>query len=153
MTRAFLFSMLLAMTLMAACKDEQFDKNSYIELKKDPCFGFCPVYTFRVDGTGKAIFDGQQNVDKYGQWVRQLSKEETASLFNAFAEADFWSFKDEYTDQVSDLPTVWITFSNQGRTKQVKDYFGAPSTLKDLEALVEAIAESNTDWQQTGNTD
>lgn len=148
MIRFFAFLFFVAMTALPACKDQEYDQSTYIELKKDPCFGFCPVYSFRVDGSGKATFDGIRNVDKQGRWERQLGKEETAALFNAFLEADFWSFDDEYTGEVSDLPTTWITFSHEGRTKQVKDYFGAPAKLKELEALVEEIAESTTGWQQ-----
>ena len=141
------------MAALPACNHETFDESTYIELKKDPCFGFCPVYSFRVDGSGKATFDGLRNVDKQGHWERHLDKEEVAALFNAFLDADFWSFDDEYTDQVSDLATIWITFSHQGRTKQIKDYFGAPAKLKELEALVEEIAESTSGWQQVTPTE
>ncbi|RME13233.1 MAG: hypothetical protein D6816_00085 [Bacteroidetes bacterium] len=153
MTRLFFFLFFVAMAALPACNHVDYDESTYVELKKDPCFGFCPVYTFRVDGSGKATFEGIRNVDKQGHWERQLPKEEVAALFNAFLEADFWSFEDEYTDQVSDLPTVWVTFSHKGQTKQVKDYFGAPPKLKELEALVEEIAESTTGWQQVTSSE
>ena len=149
-TRFFSLLLFLAMAILPACREVNFDENTYIELKKDPCFGFCPVYSFRIDGSGKATFDGVRNVEKTGHWEKQLEKEEVATLFNAFLASDFWNFQDEYTGQVADLPTVWITFSHQGQTKKIKDYYGAPAELKKLEALVEEIAESNTGWQQAG---
>ncbi|GIV30789.1 MAG: hypothetical protein KatS3mg029_0140 [Saprospiraceae bacterium] len=138
----------LLLLALSACKQETFDANSFIELKKDPCFGFCPVYEFRIDGTGQAIFKGIRNVEKTGTWKRQLDPEATRKLFQSFIDADVWQFEDEYAGEVSDMPTIWLTFSHQGRTKRIMDYFGAPAKLKELEALVEAIAESQEGWEQ-----
>lgn len=146
----FLFS--VAMGIFSGCKQEAYDESTYLELRKDPCFGLCPVYTFKVDGSGQAHFHGLRNVDKLGHWKRQLTQEEVEALFNAFLKADFWSFSNEYTGEVADLPTTWITFSHNGNTKQIKDYYGAPKKLKELEALVEEIAESSTGWQQSNES-
>lgn len=134
--------------LMVACTTKKYDASSFIKMEKDPCFGYCPVYIFKIDGTGKASFTGERNVEKQGDWSRTLTPEETSALFQAFENSDFWAFEDEYTDSVTDLPTTWITFSHRGQAKTIKDYYGAPETLKNLEKLVEDIAETGDDWVQ-----
>jgi hypothetical protein len=119
----------------------------YIELKKDPCFGFCPVYKIKITGDGKAVYNGKKNVEKEGVWYRTLSAEQTKALFKAFEEADYWSFRDEYTAQVTDLPTTWTTFSLGEKNKTIKDYYGAPKELKALEEMVAQIAEEEDGWK------
>jgi uncharacterized protein DUF6438 len=141
---------LLALSfLMVACGTKKYDATSFIEMKKDPCFGYCPVYVFKIDGTGHATFSGERNVEKEGNWTRTLSPEETQVLFQTFENANFWDFEEEYTDSVTDLPTTWITFSHLGQTKTIKDYYGAPEALKTLEKLVEDIAETSDGWEQS----
>lgn len=144
-----LFTLFSLVLLVTACNPYQYDAASYIEFKKDPCFGFCPVYTFKVYGSGNATFHGDRNVTKEGDWTRTLSPEETNALFSAFEKSDFSGFQDEYTAQVTDLPTTWITFVHAGINKTIKDYYGAPEALKELEKLVEAIAETDEGWIKT----
>ncbi len=134
--------------LLTACNPYHFDGTTAIQLKKDPCFGVCPVYTFTLDGTGKASFNGVRNVSKLGSWKRQLTPEATNSLFEAFERSNFQQFQDEYTSQVTDLPTTWVTYKTASFEKTIKDYFGAPEALKNLEKMVETIAEEDKDWIQ-----
>ncbi len=132
-----------------ACGDKKYNANSFIEIKKDPCFGYCPVYSFSIDGTGYAKFNGKRNVEKIGEWTRTLPPEETSLLFQSFETSKFWDFEEEYTGSVTDMPTTWITFSHQGKTKTIKDYYGAPEALKNLEKMVEDIAETGDSWEQS----
>ena len=135
--------------LFAACDPYHYGESTFIELKKDPCFGVCPVYSFKLDGKGNASFTGTRNVPKQGNWTRILSPEATNSLFKAFEQSNFAQFQDEYTAQVTDLPTTWVTFNNGVINKTIKDYYGSPEALKNLEKLVETIAEEDTGWIQT----
>ncbi|MCC6723875.1 MAG: hypothetical protein IT258_05155 [Saprospiraceae bacterium] len=135
-------------TLFAACNPHHFDANTFIHFKKDPCFGVCPVYSFKVDGTGKATFNGVRNTAKIGTWNRQLTPEATNALFEAFEASNFEQFKDTYTAQVTDLPTTWVTYKTAAFEKTIKDYYGAPLLLKQLEKMVETIAEEETDWKR-----
>ncbi len=142
-----LFFLMLA-SLFSACDPYHFDETSAIRLKKDPCFGVCPVYTFTVDGKGKATFSGVRNISKVGSWTRQLTPEATNELFMAFEASNFTQFQDAYTAQVTDLPTTWITYKTASIDKTIKDYYGAPEALKNLEKMVETIAEEDTEWKQ-----
>ncbi len=142
--------LLAVVVSFTACDPYQFEETVMIELKKDPCFGVCPVYSFKVDGKGKASFEGTRNVAKQGQWTRQLSPAATNLLFSAFEKSEFSAFQDEYTAQVTDLPTTWVTYNNGSISKTIKDYYGSPEALKNLEKLVETIAEEDTEWVKTG---
>lgn len=139
----FLFALALGLT---SCDPYQFDQSSSIELKKDPCFGVCPVYSFKMDGKGQASFEGSRNVSKLGKYTRQLSPDETNAVFTAFEQANFSAFQDEYTAHVTDLPTTWLSYKNGTVAKTVKDYYGSPEALKNLEKMVEKLAEEDTDW-------
>ncbi len=147
-----IFYLLVVTVLFVACDPYHFEETVFIELKKDPCFGTCPVYSFRVDGKGNATFSGIRNVSKQGDWTRQLSPTITNELFMAFENGKFSDFQGEYTAQVTDLPTTWITYNNGVIDKTIKDYYGSPEALKNLEKLVETIAEEDTDWVKMGET-
>ena len=142
----------LLVLLVSSCElakvGYQYGPAEFIELKKDPCFGFCPVYTIKITGEGKATFNGLRNVKKEGVWYQTLSPEATTGLFSAFEKAGYWNFKDEYTAQVTDLPTTWTTFKAKGKTKTIKNYYGAPDELKALEEMVAKIAESEEGWKK-----
>ncbi|MEZ4932349.1 MAG: DUF6438 domain-containing protein [Saprospiraceae bacterium] len=145
------YSLFALVLLVASCEPPDpylYDATATIELKKDPCFGFCPVYSIKIDGKGNATYDGQKNVEKVGTWYQTLSPEETNDLFDAFENADFWQFENEYTAQVTDLPTTWVTFILDEKNKTIKDYYGAPEGLKKLESMVEAIVENEENWSQ-----
>lgn len=125
-----------------------YEETSTIMLKKDPCFGFCPVYTIEINGQGKIVYNGIRNVPKEGTWYQVISVEQTNGLFAAFEEAGFWEFEDEYTAQVTDLPTTWTTLVIGEKRKTIKDYYGAPEKLKALEQMIAEIAESEEGWKR-----
>lgn len=146
-----LLPLLLLTLLFAACETDPYvyEASTFVELKKDPCFGACPVYAFKIDGKGNATFNGLRFVGKEGDWHQKFSPEVTNELFKTFEAADFWQFEDEYTATVTDLPTTWLTLQLGEKSKTIKDYFGAPPELKELEAKVEAIAETDDGWVKT----
>jgi ankyrin repeat protein len=48
--------------------------------------------------------------------------------------------RDEYTARVTDLPTVITILTRGSRTKTVKDYFGAPPALKEIEQRIDDVS-------------
>ncbi len=142
-----LFALFALALLAVACEPYKYNESSTITMKKDPCYGTCPVYTFKVDGKGNAKFHGESFVTKEGAWTRHLSPVATNSLFDSFIAGNFADFADNYSDPyITDLPTTWLTFIHGSTNKTVKDYFGAPDALKELESLVEAISETDEGW-------
>lgn len=140
---AFLF---FAVLFLISCESNPY-ANSVIEMNTTPCFGACPEYDITINGTGLATYNGKRYAPRAGNFTKQLTAEETKTLFDAFVAADFFAFEDEYTSTISDLPTTFISFSHEGQTKKIKDYYGAPDKLDDLENRVEAIGKSEG-WEK-----
>lgn len=113
-----------------------------IELKRTPCYGFCPVYTLKIDKNGKGLFDGVENVEKIGSFSFSLSYDELVELDNAFLQIDFYQLRNIYDAQVSDLPTTYITYNKDGNRKKIMDYYGAPEELRTLENRIQTLVFS-----------
>jgi len=145
------FYALIIFLFFHSCTEEKYTygTSDLIEMEKEPCFGYCPVYTFTINGVGEAKFNGIRNVEKKGEWTKSFSIEETNELFLAFSNSSFWDWKDEYTAQVTDLPTIWVSFKLGEKQKKIKDYYGAPAELKELEKILELMAEAEENWNKT----
>ena len=118
------------------------DEDLLIELKRTPCYGFCPVYTVKIDKSGKGLFEGVENVDNIGRFSFSISQEELMGLENAFLEVDFYQLRNIYEREVSDLPTTYITYNKEGNRKKIMDYYGAPEELRSLENRIETLVLS-----------
>lgn len=120
-------------------------------MEKTACFGRCPVYTLTINGaTHKATYVGTQNVDKTGTHQKDISDETLKSLKDAFDKAKFMEMKDEYNKpQVTDLPSTYVSYTDAGKTKKIRDRYEAPVELKNLEKLLEEIGNSEG-WTKTG---
>jgi len=110
-----------------------------IEMEKTPCYGYCPVYTLKIDQAGNGIFKGVENTDHVGLFTFRLKKEEIAGLRSAFEQAGFFELKDRYHEHVTDLPTTYLSYRFDGKEKKIMDYYGAPQELKDLEKQIETL--------------
>jgi hypothetical protein len=147
-------NILLALLLIisTSCKTGKHNKpeTAHFELRKTPCFGTCPEFTMTFDLSGKALYTGLTNVTKKGDYSKTFKPEEVRKAIDAFEAANFWGFNDKYVDQgVSDMPSTYIYFEHNGRTKRIEDQFNSPKELKALERLLEDMANSEG-WQQTG---
>lgn len=114
-------------------------------LQRTACFGKCPVFLLTIDGkTNKATYKGDMNTEKTGTYEKNISDEELGSLVSAFDKADFFGMQDEYNkSQVMDVPSTYISYSVNGKTKKIKDRWEAPSSLKALEKLLDDVAGSD----------
>ena len=128
---------------------DELTAESVIKMKTGPCFGTCPVYTFTLNGLGEATYEGQRFVKKEGTWKKEFTTEETKALFVEFQKLDFFGYDDEYTANVTDLPTTWLTYTHDGRTKTIRCYYDVPKELQELIAKVDEA--SNTErWTLVG---
>ena len=107
-----------------------------IELEKTACYGQCPVYTIKIDEDGRGLFAGVENVKHNGLYSFRLSRGEMDALNAAFDSIGFFGLNDRYYDNVTDLPTTYLTYRSNGREKKIMDYHGAPRELKDLERRI-----------------
>ena len=106
-----------------------------ISLEKTACFGRCPVFKIIIYSNGEALYNGQKFVKKVGEYDLKVSKREIDKILSKAKKIGFNNLKNEYSERITDLPTTYIMINN----KKIKDYYGAPSKLKDLEKMIENI--------------
>tara|TARA_Y100000994_G_C15593209_1_gene401481 strand:- start:247 stop:687 length:441 start_codon:yes stop_codon:yes gene_type:complete len=106
-----------------------------ISLEKTACFGRCPVFKIIIYNNGEALYNGQKFVKKVGEYDLKVSKREIDKILSKAKKIGFNNLKNEYSERITDLPTTYIMINN----KKIKDYYGAPSKLKDLEKMIENI--------------
>jgi hypothetical protein len=112
--------------------------------RKTPCFGTCAAFTLTVNGSSNSVtYKGDLNVEKIGNYEKNISDDELTKLVNAFDKKKFFEFKDGYKTPATDIPSKLITYSINGKTKKVEDQQNAPAELKELEKLLDEIADSN----------
>ena len=146
----FLLAAFLLFTASKCKKDgdqsSKFSAADRIEMSKTACFGGCPVFEFTLTGAGQATYNGIRFTEKEGKFTRNFERAITDSLFHAFLEANFWDFDDEYTAEVTDLPTTFLTLTHGDRNKRIKMYYEVPEALRELEKKVDELANAK-DWE------
>jgi hypothetical protein len=124
-------------------------KTVTITYQRGVCFGKCPAFLLTINGEKNiATYKGEMNVDKIGEYERPVSEQEIKTLMEAFDKYHFFELKDEYTSASTDHPTVYTTYTSKGKTKKIRDTYGAPEDLKAIEKLLEDFANSEG-WKKT----
>ena len=132
-----------------------------IELSRSACFGPCPDYAVRIDGSGGILFstrgpslEGAAEVHREfnsdvgvllpGTHRGRIDRAALDALIARFREARFFSLRPDYTASVTDNPTYRLRFSSGGRTWTVTDYVGRtagmPAVVTALEDEVDRVA-------------
>lgn len=124
------------------CSKNKYDytPETSIEMSKTGCFGQCPVYTFKLSGDGMASYNGRRFVELEGEHSRQYAADTTNAVFKQLVEMDLFQYQNEYTDNVTDLPTTYIVFTHEGRTKKMKLYYGFPEELDQMMTQLQEVA-------------
>ena len=125
-----------------------YNKDSYIKVKTTGCYGTCPIYEFQINGDGSASYVGERFVAVKGERKKDFGFKETLAIFETFNSADFWSFEDEYSENITDLPTTFLTYSHGGNTKTIRLYYGFPKKLEELSGIIKRYANSEG-WVKT----
>lgn len=161
MTQLKVMGVLVVMALLAACSMTESTAEptgaeppaadapavETITLERQPCFGFCPVYTLTIHGDGRVEFNGQQNVEAMGEQTATIDPAAVQALADEMDAAGYFTWNDAYmTQDVTDLPYVIssITLSD-GTTKRIEHYhgdFSAPEMLTALEDQIDAVADT-----------
>ncbi len=122
-----------------------------IQLRTTGCRGKCPVYKIDIYDNGLVRYFGSENVPRIGEYSKKISKSDVRNLKQAFLDAKFFDLENEYTERVTDLDTKYLSFHYKGQTKTIRHYLGGPQELKNLENLVESIANSDDGWEKSKN--
>ena len=136
-------SLLLLITALISCgtKKALIGDNFSVTMDKGSCFGSCPVYSLNINNKGYALYEGERFTDKIGKHGMQLPSQKFESIASAFASADMASFDDNYPSSIADLPSTTIAYVNNTLTKRVTGKEERPQKLKDLQAMLEEVAQ------------
>jgi hypothetical protein len=123
-------------------------KTIVISYEKSVCFGKCPAFTMTILGEkNKIMYKGDSNVDKLGNYEKDISDEDLIRLAEAFEKYKFFELNDEYNGPMTDLPSRYVSYSFNGKSKKIRDRHNAPAELRELEKLLDAIADSEG-WEK-----
>jgi hypothetical protein len=134
--------LLTAATCRPITEDNLDNMTKRVEMKKEPCFGDCPVFTLTIYEGGLATYEGERFTDRIGLFSKQLNDGAYNHIIEAFDKANYWQFQSVYRAQVPDLPTVTITYHKDGQSKSVKGKDGRPDAVIELETMLDGIANS-----------
>ena len=146
MKKLIFITVLIVFYSCAATKNYTQD-DILFSMKKSSCYGPCPVYEMKIYKNGFVKLTAEEHLDLKGEFYTKLPGSKVKTLVSKFNEAGFFEMKNHYISITKDLPTTWVYFSNEGRQKRIKDYDGAPESLKDLEKEVSSLLESE-DWKK-----
>ena len=143
----FVFCICLLFACSTTKTPEELTTNDIrLSLKKEGCFGSCPVYTLNVYDGGYCEFIGLENCYKIGKHSLQLTKEKYKSLYAEFKSADLFQFQDYYESNIPDLPSITISYFEKDTSKTIVGKRERPEIIHKLQFLLEEIAESKTGW-------
>ena len=106
-----------------------------------------PEYSIELFSNRQMYLTASKNLDKQGKYMRVLPEKEFNQIIDAFVSSKFFSFKDEYTSDTTDLPTRFIYFSHDGKEKKIRDYYDAPQEIKELELLMQSFLD-RVGWEK-----
>ena len=140
MTRRALIGVVSLLLLPTAGAAQTVPHDFLVTMRRTSCFGTCPVYEVSIDAGGKVTYRGDQFVRVEGRMTANISRAEVAALAAQVDRIAFFSMKNHYDGAITDLPTTFVTVRRNGRTKRIEDYFGAPDSLREFEALIDTTA-------------
>lgn len=117
-----------------------------ISLRRTPCFGRCPDYTFTVKVDGSVEYEGRTHATPAGKLTGKTDRWRFHNVARLIDEVGFFCFADKYAAPVTDNPTVFVTVTMGGRTKTVENYANAgPQVLWAIEQLIDDM-KRDTAW-------
>jgi hypothetical protein len=136
------FLLLIALASSAAAQTRTIPSDTVIRLQRTSCLGTCPAYTVTIDAGGVVTYEGDSHVRVVGRQTSRIAPASLTRLLEVAERIRFFGLRDTYEESITDLPTTYVTITAGGRTKKIKDYYGAPAGLKELEDAIDAAART-----------
>lgn len=112
-------------------------------IERTGCYGWCPIYKLTVFRDGLVEYEGKEYVKTRGKATGHLTPEQLGALDVLFQQNRYVDLRDEYVDySVTDMPSVFTSYSVGGKVKVIKHYLGdfdAPKALTEIEEGIERI--------------
>jgi len=117
-------------------------------LKKTPCYGRCPVFSFKIYSSGFVDYYGKANTEMEGLYSGKLTDENVAIVLKKIEKINFFELNNIYDTNVTDFPSVNVYANKDGKKKQIIDRQGGPKDLKELEALLDEMIKT-VKWKKS----
>jgi hypothetical protein len=114
-------------------------------LELTPCYGTCPTYKVNIFENDSLVYEGIKFVAKEGNISKRLPQGTVSQLVDKFRGANFFKFQNQYTSNITDFPTTYISFTDNGVTKKIMDYYKAPESLRQLEKLISDLVNDEVE--------
>ena len=138
--------------LIISCYQNQIISNNIqqisplISMQRTACYGTCPQYTITIYNDGLIRYEGKMFVDKQGCFYSKVSQEMIDKIILKLHEINFFSFKNEYSALMTDVPSVILEVNINVQNHKVIDRFNGPKELKEIQNFIDFISNSITDW-------
>ena len=131
-----------------------------IILRREGCFGTCPIYSIYIKGTGEVLFTGERFVEKVGEYVNTISREKVLQIYRFAQKIEFFEMKGEYkrgdsfeldengmvqsyTTVITCIGSHSVEINIDGKSKKVSfNNEFAPKTVLRLASLIDRSCDS-----------
>jgi hypothetical protein len=122
-----------------------------IHLRRDPCFGTCPMYDATFYRGGKARYHGIRFVEREGNFQGEVTVQDYGRLSYLLDRLEFMTLPDSFSVPYTDLPGATMAVARRpGGIKAVHDYgYVGPVELWTVREVFDGIA-ARIQWQKTG---
>ena len=119
-------------------------------IKREGCFGRCPVYEARLYSDGRAVYIGVEYVDRIGQFEATAEREAISVLFDEARRIGYFSLPGQFPvdgRSIPDLPSTSTQLHFKGSVKEIVNNHDGPRDLRRFETLMDGFFES-LDWRR-----
>lgn len=120
-----------------------------IYLRREPCFGTCPMYDATLYRGGRARYTGTRFVERVGAYRGEVTLEDYGRIAYLMDRLGFMALPDSFAARYTDLPGATMAVSRRpGGTKAVHDYgYVGPVELWSLMQVFDGIVE-RIQWEK-----
>jgi len=118
-----------------------------VEISLHRSFGYCmgcPAYSVEIQGDGSFTFEGIHPASIAGTFRGRISPRLLHALVEQFRTADYFSLRDRYAMNATDLETVRVSLAVDGKTKTVLDYGGLQVGMPEVVVLLQNAIDEAT---------
>ena len=121
-----------------------------IFLRRDPCFGTCPMYEATLYKNGRARYHGERFVERLGDYTGEVTVQDYARLSYLLDRLGFMSLPDSFSVPYTDLPGATLAaHRNPGGFHSVSDYgYVGPVELWAMREVFDGIL-TKVPWEKS----
>ncbi len=121
---------------------------SEIHLERTACYGTCPVYKVILRNDGSLEYEGIQHVKHTGKYRGKINLWGFNKLAQLIEKSKFMDMKDQYSIDMTDMPTTYTTvIYADGKKKRIMNYGNAgPVELWAIEELIDKLV-NEAQWE------